>query len=119
MLTNAQICWGTDSSAGQCHTNLTLGSQNQLLFQYLLHSDATVFSVSSVQSVTLHLFLTLSGLLQTNSLWLHSQQIAEFQVRHSFWVFLLSPLVSDKAHVRASDIGRTCSNFADHSLQLA
>ena len=38
---------------GQCHTNLTLGSQNQLSFQYLLHSGATVFSVSSVQSVTL------------------------------------------------------------------
>ena len=63
---------------GQCHTNLTLGSQNQLSFQYLLHSGATVFSVSSVQSVTLHLFLTLSGLLHTNSLWLNSEQTADF-----------------------------------------
>ena len=79
-----------------------------------------MFSVSSVQSVTLHLFLTLSGLLQTNSLWLYSQQTAEFQVRHSSWVVLLSPLVSDKALVRASDIAlQTCSNFADYSLQLA
>ena len=50
-----------------------------------------MFSVSSVQSVTLHLFLTLSGLLQTNSLWLNSQQTAEFQVRHSFWVYYFPP----------------------------
>ena len=76
---------------GQCHTNLTLGSQNQLSFQYLLHSGATVFSVSSVQSVTLRLFLTLSGLLQTNSLWLNSQQTTEVSSQALFLGLLAFP----------------------------
>ena len=75
----------------QCHTNLTLGSQNQLSFQYLLHSGATVFSVSSVQSVTLRLFLPLSGLLQKNSLWLNSQQTAEFSSQALFLGLLAFP----------------------------
>ena len=81
-----------------------------------------MFSVSSLQSVRLHLLLTLSGLLQTDSLWLNSQQTAELSSQSLFLYFFLSTLVPDKVHVRASDIGldlfQTCQNtpFGLHNL---